>query len=467
MPGHRVSKPRQNVTSTGATRLLSLVAVVIAVCALTAVFRGPSTVVATSAEGASLSLDSSGSHAQGSGRARPWWSGKSRSKASRTQASSSSASRPSASPSVAAPAAPPPATPTVPVAPSPSAGQQKQTTTSKPSSAAVPPRAGASSSSPATASTPAAPAAGGATSQSTLQIAQRSSLSWHSGVYLPGSSPATYQSFATWRGQALDVAVDWPARSTWDDVVNPSWLYDRWKNTPYTKVFGVAPVPEDDDSATMAGCASGAYDSKWKQFGTNIAAAGLASTTIIRLGWEFNGDWYKWAATDPTTFVNCWRHVVTAAESTAPALRWDWTVNRGTSQALSDPRAAYPGDQYVDVVGVDSYDMWPGVLTEADWQKHYSGAWGLKFWSDFAQQHGKPVSVPEWGVIPGTSNAGGNGGDNPFYVQKMVEWFRSLGSHLAYEAYYDDPGSYCASSIFSPVQNPKASAAYQQQYGKV
>ena len=81
------------------------------------------------------------------------------------------------------------------------------------------------------------------------------------------------------------------------------------------------------------------------------------------------------------------------AESTAPALRWDWNTNRGPSQLGIDSRNAYPGDAYVDIVGVDSYDGWPGVKSEADWNEHLNGSYGLKFWADFARQHGKKFSV--------------------------------------------------------------------------
>ena len=114
--------------------------------------------------------------------------------------------------------------------------------------------------------------------------ANASRLTWPSGVYVPGSTRTKHEAFASWRGRPLDVAVDWSARSTWNDIVNPAWLYDRWAGTPYTNVFGVAMVPEGDATATIAGCAQGSYNDKWRQFGTNIRARGLDDESIIRLG---------------------------------------------------------------------------------------------------------------------------------------------------------------------------------------
>lgn len=334
-------------------------------------------------------------------------------------------------------------TDTPPVAPSPSA-----TPTPTPASSPTP--------TPTPSLPPAAPA--------TTAPANRSGLPWASGVYVPGSTKVKHEAFATWRGRPLDVAMDWSARWSWNDIVNPGWLYDRWVGTPYTKVFSVAMLPDSDASATIAACATGAYNDRWRQFGTNIRAKGLDDESIIRLGWEFNGNWFKWSAHDPAAWAQCWRQIVSSAEATAPALRWDWTVNRGAGQSVTDAARAYPGDDYVDIVGIDTYDGWPGATSEATWAQHYSGPYGLKHWADFAAAHGKKLSVPEWGVYPGTGWAGHSGGDNPFYVAKMTAFFRSMGSKLAYETYFNDSASYYAGSLYAPVQAPNASAEYLRQY---
>jgi hypothetical protein len=142
---------------------------------------------------------------------------------------------------------------------------------------------------------------------------------------------------------------------------------------------------------------------------------------------------------------------------------WDWNVNRGKGSSVTDARRAYPGDAYVDIVGVDSYDMWPGVTSEADWARQYSGPFGLKFWSDFARAHGKRISVPEWALYP--ANAGSNGGDNAFYISKMRGFFKSQGSHLAYEAYFNESAPYVSGSLFGPTQNPAAAAKYKSLFG--
>jgi hypothetical protein len=291
--------------------------------------------------------------------------------------------------------------------------------------------------------------------------AGRSGLRWASGVFLPTFDPAAHDAFGSWRGAKTDLAVTYTARKTWADVVSPEWLYAVWGTAPQTLVISAPPYP-DLAGTSLAACARGTYDKYWRQFGAGIAKAGLAKRTVVRLGWEFNGNWNPWSAYKPAAFAGCWRRIFTAAESKAPALRWDWTVNRGPSGGLADPRAAWPGRKYVDFVGIDSYDGYPAVTNQAGWLVQYSGEYGLKFWADFARRKGKRFSVPEWGLYPGTGWAGHNGGDNRYYIAKMFGFFRQQGGRLAYEAYFndDDPSQAGALRL-----NPKGAKEYRRQIG--
>jgi len=283
--------------------------------------------------------------------------------------------------------------------------------------------------------------------------------SWSSGIYLPSATPASVSAFGTWRGAPVNVVTVWPARSSWNDFIDPTWLYQRWQGSPVTVAFGEPMLPANAGASIQA-CAAGSYNSYWTQFGTNISAYGLGNS-IIRLGWEFNGNWYLWAATNPAQWVQCWQHIVTSARATAPGLQWDWNVNRGASPGLPDPTMAYPGNAYVDTIGVDSYDIWPPATTSGGWNQQLNGTQGLMYWLSFATAHGKQFAVPEWGnVMPGTVASGTNaGGDDPAYVNDMLGFFEAHSAALAWEANFQGPstgGVYGAGTLM-----PKASAAYQ------
>src|SRR6201996_1002792 len=306
---------------------------------------------------------------------------------------------------------------------------------------------------------PAAPAAAAA------PAANASGLPWASGVYPPGATPASVDAFGTWRGHPVDVVTAWGNRATWSDITTPAFLYKQWQGTAKTMAFGVAMLPENVPGVSLQACANGDYNTYWRQFGANLTSYGLGSS-IIRLGWEFNGNWYTWQATNPLTWAACWRQIVTSARTTAPGLQWDWNVNRGVSAGLADPTQAYPGDAYVTTIGVDSYDMWPGATTAANWNTQLNGPQGLNYWLAFAQAHGKKLAVPEWGNVTTGSSPGG---DNPAYVNDMLGFFKTNAPSMAYESvfqsntvggHYGTNGSYGGTN--TPV--PNAAATYKTDF---
>jgi hypothetical protein len=290
---------------------------------------------------------------------------------------------------------------------------------------------------------------------STRASGNRSGLAWSSGVYLPNATPASIDTFGAWRGSPVDVATVWPNRSSWSDIVSPTWLYQRWQGQPETVAFTEPMLPEGVAGVSLQACANGTYNSYWRQFGTNISAYGLGNS-IIRLGWEFNGNWYIWQASNPAVWVKCWQQIVTSARATAPGLQWDWNVNRGVSAGLADPTQAYPGDAYVDTVGVDSYDMWPPATTSAGWNTQLNGTQGLLYWLNFAKAHGKQFAVPEWGNMTGGGNPGG---DDPAYVNDMLGFFQAHSAILAWESNFQAPSTGGIYGAGSSV--PNASTAYK------
>jgi len=276
---------------------------------------------------------------------------------------------------------------------------------------------------------------------------------------MPDYVPAAQEEFGRDRDAASDLAMTYSGRASWPEITNPQWLWQTWLPAAQTLVISSAPFPEVG-RWSLAGCAAGRYNAHWREFGANAAASGMAERTVVRLAWEFNGSWVAWAAYRPQRFVRCWRNVVRSAESQAPKLRWDWTVNRGIGDALSDATRAWPGKKYVDFVGIDSYDGYPAVTDAAGWQKQLNGDQGLRYWARFARRQGKQLSVPEWGLYPGYAWKGNGGGDNPNYMRKMFAFFRSVRGNLAYEAYFNDTDPAHAGAL---SLNPKARVEYRRQ----
>jgi hypothetical protein len=290
----------------------------------------------------------------------------------------------------------------------------------------------------------------------------RSGMPWKSGSYQPTGDPTAQNAFGRWRRARTDVALVYGARQNWEVIENPSWIFDAWRNAHQTVVISAAPWPETGGS--LLACSRGDYDAHWSRFGRNVTRAGMAGRVVVRLAWEFNGNWNPWAATNPTRFVYCWRHLQAAAESTARALRWEWCVNRGVGDVvLTDAAQAYPGDRYVDFVGMSSYDGYPAVKDAASWRTQYAGPGGLKHWADFARRRHKKLALSEWGLFPGTAWGTNGGGDNPRYVSRMFDFFRQQRSIMGYEAYFNEDDPYQAGAL---SLNPKGAAEYRRQVAR-
>ena len=67
---------------------------------------------------------------------------------------------------------------------------------------------------------------------------------------------------------------------------------------------------------------------------------------------EMNGDWFWWCGKDPDTFVRLWRQMFDYFTRTKGLdnLLWVYSPNHGNRTA-----AYYPGDHYVDLIGLDAY----------------------------------------------------------------------------------------------------------------
>ncbi|MBL8158959.1 glycosidase [Candidatus Saccharibacteria bacterium] len=278
------------------------------------------------------------------------------------------------------------------------------------------------------------------------------------GAWSSGATSEALADFATWRGRLLDNSGTWPNRETWAIISNPDIYGAVSALAGYEQIWiGAAMLPEQE-TASFAQCATGAYDQYFKTYGTNLTRINRGNA-IIRLGWEANGDWYAWSIRDDVeNYKACFRRQVAAIRSTAPGVRIDWNMNKESKMARSVAEA-YPGDDVVDIIGVDFYDNWPAYPDKAAWDADFmsqqnGGPRGLGAWLAFAKAHGKKFSVPEWGLNNGT----GGGTDNPYFMQAMYGFFAEHASDLAYETYFNlmAPGFI----IYPAGVNPAGAAEY-------
>jgi beta-mannanase len=252
------------------------------------------------------------------------------------------------------------------------------------------------------------------------------------------------------------LGVDFYA-STWEGFHSFSWVPGLWKKlNPARNV--VWSVPLTFAGTPLADVADGLHDSEFE------AAAGAISQAqpraIIRLGWEMNLSRIGWFATPD--YVRAFQRVVEIFRRASGEFKFDWCPGWGaqespTELAYPGDAAVYPGDDAVDYIGLDVYDFKLGGSVEERWQTLYLKApFGLEWHRDFAARHGKLMSFPEWGV--------GQAGDNPYFIQKMHDWFVENDQRVVYACYFDVDGSW--PSQIDDGRFPESQKLFRKLFGR-
>jgi hypothetical protein len=290
-----------------------------------------------------------------------------------------------------------------------------------------------------------------------------SGLPWPSGTNV--SDLARLDAWAAYRGRPNDVALVLTDYTTWDGITRPDARLDTFKAF-HGDLIIAQPLWPSNNGGSLGACAAGDYDAHWRDFGATLTAHDRQGA-IVRLAWQFNGDYVEWAATDPVAWTACFRGVVNAIRSSDPAARIDWSMNaHGTQVPVGgDTFDVYPGDDFVDVVGIDAFDMTPSSPDETAFTEQCNGPEGICTVADFARRHGKRLGVGQWAVV--TCNGfGDRGGDNPFYIERMHRLFADNADIIGYETYYNDPipQEFCT-SLLDPTNAPLASQRYRELWG--
>lgn len=204
--------------------------------------------------------------------------------------------------------------------------------------------------------------------------------------------------------------------------------------------------------------ASGTYDAHFQTLADRIfSVTGTATGMIIRIGHEMDGNWYGWGNAGPggvqaPYFAAAFRRIVTLMRNRQPTNQWKFAIcptDRNIS--LTWLNQIWPGDAYVDYMGVDTYDTahlspgsYAGKNQSARITEHQTKVWPwrlakLNIYKDFSVAHGKPIQFHEWGLfgsdIAGQDDQGGL--DNTDFIQKMFDWMTDPANNVHTQMYWD------------------------------
>ncbi|MGW0843656.1 glycoside hydrolase family 26 protein [Streptomyces sp. NPDC002787] len=232
----------------------------------------------------------------------------------------------------------------------------------------------------------------------------------------------------------------------------------RWRTAKDDRIFVLnVPMQERNEEGVsdaevrllLRQGAAGHFDHHFRALAERLVALKVPDTVLV-LGWEMNGTTYTHrCGPDPKAWKTYWNRIVTTMRSVpGQKFRFDFTPSRGRDAVPWTQ--CYPGDDTVDIIGMDTYDQPRGISFDEQVKEPY----GLQAQVDFARSHNKPISYPEWGLF--------RNGDNAEYMRRMLNWID------VHKPLYNTLTDYCPHGVWQCAANPRSSLVYRSVlFGRV
>ncbi len=228
------------------------------------------------------------------------------------------------------------------------------------------------------------------------------------GAYIPKADqrPSLLDSFSSQVGRTPTIVSSYK-RWRLPPFVRPE-LQDVWSRGAVPLVTW-EPWTIDGRGFSLREIADGRFDGYVRQAARSAAAWG--HPILLRFAHEMNGTWYPWGrgreGNTPRIYKAAWRHVVGIFRSAgADNVRWVWVPNvDGGGQYPF--RSYYPGDAWVDWVGLDGFNW----AKRGEWQS-FTEIFGDSY-DTLSKLTSRPMMIAETGSSQ-------DGGDKAAWVSSAL-----------------------------------------------
>ncbi|MFG2936614.1 glycoside hydrolase family 26 protein [Streptomyces sp. NPDC048282] len=212
-----------------------------------------------------------------------------------------------------------------------------------------------------------------------------------------GSAPNLLEYFVKWTEDFRPAAVE----ASYAQGAVPLLTWEPWSGSG---------TGTRQPRFALARIAGGGWDTYVTRFAEAVRAQGRP--VVIRFAHEMNGTWFPWSehrnGNHQGDYVRAWRHVHDLFEKAgADNVIWLWSPNVVRDAPTASLRALYPGDAYVDLLGMTGYqdeETTAGAVFDATLAR-------LRGLSD------RPVVIAETGAGPGRKKAA--------WIAAFFRWFVS------------------------------------------
>jgi hypothetical protein len=294
---------------------------------------------------------------------------------------------------------------------------------------------------------------------------------WSSGASGSGVTDGT---FGTWRGSPATITAVWA--DTDAQTQEEAWAITELSNWAGDVDLAVGGTAVNSDE-TYEQAAQGAFVKRWTHMAQTVQKYRGSSpgATYLRAWHEFNGDWYhNWQVTPKNVahYKKAFKLMATTIRENCPSCKIVWSPNNRSSSGSASIDEAYPGNDLVDVVSIDSYNANGNaiVVDNASWNEyalgtHDSEPAGVEKWRQWAESHGKPLGLSEWGLNPADG-----GGDNPEYIRHMNAWMTehaaipgnpNVAGRILYDCYFNVKHESDDGFLIKDGPNPQSASVYR------
>lgn len=162
---------------------------------------------------------------------------------------------------------------------------------------------------------------------------------------------------------------------------------------------------------------AGDYDGYIRKFASQLKE--IKKDVYMRFAHESNGDWYPWSAAKlgKEKYIAVYRHVKDIFDSLdATNVKWVFAVNWEDIPNSNIYTSSYPGDKYVDYMGIDGYN----------WGTSQSWSRWMGFPEIFKKRYDEIAAVYKQPIMIGEFASSSAGGDKRAWIEDAMVTMRQL-----------------------------------------
>jgi beta-mannanase len=247
------------------------------------------------------------------------------------------------------------------------------------------------------------------------------------GAYVPKAldDPDILKAFTKSIGRDLDYLVwyeDWANGNFGDDQRAYLRTFDEANLTPVISwnPFDADGPKVDQPAYRLSKILNGNFNGYIDGWANGLAAYG--NPVFLNFAHEMNGNWVPWGVdvngNQTGDFVKVWRQIHDRFNAKgARNVRWVWMPNvtfRGAPASLDD---VYPGDNYVDWIGMDGYNWgtsvyWESCPCQSSWQT---------FGDVFDKTYNKLLDLTDKPIMIGETASSEEGGNKAHWIKDALQ----------------------------------------------